>query len=222
MKASSYMYFVHNKRRVPLYNSNDYSVDLGNGSFLSTPPCNEILLLEYLNYPTNPEFSKRNIHQWLTNSYNNFPYHLQEVFIKNFIKDHPVEISNTEEIPIHAINGLYSFCVPTLGETVTITEEQEKELVDIINKCKHASKKHVIQWFTKYYYDRGENPFIIYDNVKKTAIEFITAKGYIAYQGVNIEGVLTGVAVIWKVLISIVAAIILIGLIFSALRVVFS
>lgn len=222
MKASSYMYFVHNKRRVPLYNSNDYSVDLGNGAFLNISPSNEILLVAYLNYPTNKDVSKRNIHQWLTNSYNKFPYHLQEVFIENFAKDHPVEISNSEEIPIHAIDGLYSFCALTLGETITITEEQEKELVDIINKYKHKSKKHVIRWFTKYYYDRGENPFMIYDNVKEIAVEFIAFKGYIVNQGVNIEGVLTGVAVIWKVLISIVAAIILIGLIFSALRVVFS
>lgn len=218
MKATSYMYFAYSKMKVPLYNSKDYCISIGNDFSIKVDPCDEILLLEYLYYPNDMDLSKRNIHQWLSNSYKDFPYPFQEKFIEIFINDHVGSVTDSEEIPIHAIDGIYSFHVPTLGNTITITEEQEIELVNIIKSNKRNPKKQVIQWFINYYFDRGENVIAIYDSIKQISIEFISAKGVAVSQGINIDSVLMGVAIIWKILISILGAIIFIILLFSIIN----
>jgi hypothetical protein len=218
------MYFAHSSVKVPLYNSNEYEVDLENGVSLKILPHNERLLVSYLNYPNDKEFAKRNIHQWLSCVFKNFPLHLQDIFISNFINDHPVEISNQAEIPLHAVAGLFSFHVPTIGdgEIITITEEQEKELVEIIKTHITKSKKKVIQWFTKYYLDRGFNILLYQKAIEEMAVEFIAEKGYIVERSANIEGIFGNLAFLWKVLVSLVGCGILIRLIFSIGKFLFS
>lgn len=224
MEPVSYMYFAHSSIRVPLYNSNEYEVDLGNGETLKILPHHERLIVSYLNYPKDKEFAKRNVHQWLNCAFKNFPLHLQDSFISNFTRDHPVEKFNQMDVPLQAINGTFSFYIPTIGEgeIITITEDQEKELVEIIKTHAENSKKEIVQWFTKYYLDRGFNILLYQKTIDEIAVEFIAEKGYIAKRNANIEVFWGNLAFIWKVLISFVGSGILIWLILSIGKLLFS
>ena len=222
MKPSTYISFSYKNKKYPLFNSEDYKIDIPNNTSIPIPPWEERLLLCYLNNSETIEDAKRIINQYLNCEYNDFPLHLREHFINKFINSHPSENVDCIDNPTYSINGFYSFHVPSLDNTITISEEEEKELIEIVNTHKKDTQRKVSQWFLNYYYQKGVNPFSMIEEVKEIADSFIVERGVLVYKKTNIEGVLTGVAVIWKVLISIVAAIILIGLIFSALRVVFS
>jgi hypothetical protein len=204
MEPTSYMYFAHTSLKVPLYNSNEYEVDLENGMCLKISPHHERLLVSYLNYPKDMEFAKRNIHQWLNNSFKDFPPYLQDIFISNFIKDHPIQKSEQLKVPLQAIDGLFSFYLPTTGEIITITEEQEKELVEIINLYKNRSKKKVYQWFLNYFFDHGFDIISYQGSIRNITVEFIAEKGYIVESDVNWDRFFEYTGLIWKILIAII------------------
>lgn len=224
MNPTTYIYFAHNKRKVPLYNSDQYTVELGNGTSLNVPPHYERLFVQYLNFsqtPDNPVKAKRYIHHFLNITYKDFPYHLQDNFIDKFIKDHPAEIVQNDETPLHAVDGLYSFYATTANQVITITDTQEKELAGIIIQNKTNPKKHVAAWFVQYYYENGENPLTNYEDVQNIAAEFINNKGYIVPVS-NTEEAVTRTTTIMKFILYLIGGIILICLFISMLSFLFS
>lgn len=222
MIPTTYMYFPYNKKKCCLFNSDEYKIDISNNTSISIPPWEERLLLCYINYSSDIEKSKIVINQFLNGYYKDFPFHYRDEFIDKFINDHPQVDSNHLENPLYAINGKYSFRATSMGETITISDQEEKELVDIVNTYKEKSKRKVSQWFLKYYYQKGVNPFSMTEKVKEIAVSFIAERGYVVNRGVNVDGILTGVATVWKILIFIVAVPIFIWLVFSVFKVVFS
>lgn len=158
------------------------------------------------------------INQFLNGYYKDFPFHDRDEFINKFINDHPQMDSNYIENPLYAINGKYSFRATALGETITISEQEEKELVDIVNTYKEKSQRKVSQWFLDYYHKKGVNIISITEEVKEIAISFIAERGYVVDRGVDVNGILVGIAVIWKILIFIVGGAIAIGLFFSVMK----
>lgn len=222
MTPTTYMFFSYNNKKYALYNSENYSIPIGNGSSLNIVPWEERLLLCYLNYSNTTEDAKRTINQYLNCEYKDFPFHLRDGFIDKFIDDHPFEIVSDIDNPLHAIDGLYSFHVPRLDKTITISEQEEKELVDIVNTHKEKSQRKVSQWFSDYYHKKGVNIISITEEVKEIAISFIAERGYVVDRGVDVNGILVGVAVIWKILIFVVGGAIAIGLFFSVMKLLFS
>lgn len=222
MTPTTYIYFAYNNKKYALYNSEKYSIHIENGEILNISPWEERMLLRYLNYSNTIEDAKRKINQYINCEYKDFSFHLRDGFINKFIEDHPFEIINNIENPAHALNGLYSFHIPLLDKTITITDQEEKELIGIVNIYKEKSQRKVSQWFLNYYYQKGINPFSMTEEIKEIAISFTAERGYVVNRGADIEGILTGVAVIWKILLFIVAVPIFIGLIFSLFKVIFS
>lgn len=162
----------------PFYNLNPLYVDLGNGTSFPIPAYEENLFISYINYSENVDETKKYIHIYINDNYKEFPLHLQDAFIDNFIKMHPGNVVETPpEIPLYSINNEYTFSVSGDTEDVTITAGQEKELVDIINQEGKKCKDDVIRWFHKYYEDRGLS--YLYPELESIGQSFIASKGIV-------------------------------------------
>lgn len=222
MEHNSYMYFDYNKTVMPLFNSKKYVIKLENGVKIKLPPEDERTLAAYLGFSVDKEISKTNICTWLNYEYENLPYHLQDSFITKFINEHPQTQVEFSEIPVHAVDGLYTFAVPSLDQKITITEVEEKELIDILKEKKEKSLGKIRDWLVAYYYKHGENPLSFYDDIETIAESFMADKGFIAPAKTDVAGTIMGFAFIVKILFYIFIAVVTVMFLFSYIKLLFS
>lgn len=222
MEYKSYKCISHINSIVPLFNSEKYEIKLENGTKIHISPEDERLLVGYWFYAKNKEDAKRNICIFLNNEFENFPYHLHDSFISKFVDDHPIKEAENDTIPLQAIGGFYTFRVPTSEGEITITEDEEKELIEFLKKRKEKSLEKIREWFIAYYYKHGENPFSLYDDIEVIAREFMADKGFIAPAKTDVAGTIMGFAFIIKILFYIFIAVVTIMFLFSYIQLLFS
>lgn len=221
LKYTSYMYFAHNNTIAPLFNSK-YKIYLPNNKSIVLLPEDERLLVGYWYYRDDKEAARKSICTWLNNHFSNLPYHLQDYVIDKFMEDHPAKQTDiVQEIPCQAINGLYTFHVPSIDEKITITEKEEKELIEIIKVKKGKAKSKVVKWFVKYYDNHGENPMSFYSDIEIIAKEFIAGKGYILEEKTNILAYFVGLVAVGEIIFFIFLAIVFIMFVFTYLKLIF-
>lgn len=222
MEHNSYMYFDYKKTVMPLFNSKKYVIKLGNGIKIKLPPEDERTLAAYVGFSDDEEKSKTNICTWLNSEYENLPYNLHDSFINKFISEHPQTQVEFSEIPVHAVDGLYTFAAPSLDEKITITEDEEKELIEILKERKEKSLGKIRDWFVAYYYKHGKNPLSFYDDIEAIAREFMADKGFIAPAKTDVAGTIMGFAFIVKILFYIFIAVVTVMFLFSYIKLLFS
>lgn len=212
----SYMYFDYNKTVIPLFNSKKYVIKLENGIKIKILPEDERILAAYLGFSDDEEKSKTNICTWLNYEYENLPYHLHDSFISKFINEHPQTQVEFSEIPVHAVDGLYTLAVPSLDEKIIITEAEEKELIEILKVKKEKSLGKIRDWFVSYYYKHGESPLSFYNDIETIAESFMADKGFIAPPSkIDVVGTyLLGFAVIFNILVYIFLAVVTVMFLF--------
>lgn len=178
-EPASYIYFDYNKMQYPFYNLDPLYVDLGNGTCFPVPAYEENFLIQHMNYGYNIDDVKKSIHIHLNHVYKEFPLHLQDAFIDNFMRMHQGhKVETAPPIPLYSVNNEYTYYVAgDIKENITIPAKLEKELVDIINAKGRNCKKDIEQRIYKYYDDRGI--ICLYPRLEYLAQDFISSKGVI-------------------------------------------
>lgn len=147
MPPTTYLYFVHSDIKVPLYDSDKYPIDSGNGTCSGISPHYERLWAAYLNYSSdsdNPEWSKRNmsIQQDLTHC---LPDHWK-TFNKHFI---PVYQATNPDNTSKVSAGLF------YGMLWTVCKGLQKDDVVL---CPDDNGEYHIETISGSYYYQPESP----------------------------------------------------------------
>lgn len=171
LRPKTFYYSQYTNKKTPFYNSEEYTVPVGNEKYVSVPPYMENYLIR------GAECGKRNLYSSINYWYGNLDMIEKDEFVENFLKDHksyPIE-NFPEDIKVYSINGRYSF-LDGYGEVFVITEKQEIELNNIIKECGGQRLiGNISNWFYKYYEDRG---IAIKSEVAETyAASYLCSKG---------------------------------------------
>lgn len=219
MKPTTLFYCANSHRKAPLFNSKNYTVEVSGNLNVEVPPHHEMVLLGYLAFSEDIQVGVKNCHIWLSSYYNFLEIYQRDIFINKFIEDHPLE-DHYERFaaPAYAIDGLFSFFNPPSGELITITAEQELELMRIVQKHRWESRKPVAKWFTKYYLDRGMWSMDKIDAINAISVEFISCKGYAVSDGKELLRGIYGVAGIATILFYIGGGIVMLMVLFMVIR----
>ena len=154
LRPMTFYYSQFANKKVPFYNSEDYTVSVGDGKCVYVPPYVENAMIRDVMFGSD---SRKSLYKDIITLFPSLNMIERDEFVNNFMNSHKMyPIKNfPEDIKVYAINGKYSFTSGYNEAAFTITAEQELELNAIIkeygsDKC----FKPVRQWFSKYHKDR--------------------------------------------------------------------